>query len=112
MGHDEPISENTSVKLGLLIALGTALISLLCGGIWWIASWSASVQVKLDNISILLNQATSNDKTQANELAEMEKRINTIELVGSQPLKTLETELKELRKEFERHSATTMRLNQ
>lgn len=76
------ISENTSIRLGLVIAfLGLGLAGVL-GAVWWAASWSSSVNVKLDVI-----------------LAEQK--------VNSSQFQALQGQLYELRKDFELHKAAT-----
>lgn len=79
-GHDMTISENTSIRLGLLIAfLGLGLAGVI-GAVWWAGSWSSSVNVKLD---VILN----------------EQKVNSTQF------QALQTQLYELRKDFELHKA-------
>lgn len=76
------ITENTSIRLGLLIAfLGLGLAGVL-GTVWWAGSWSSSVNVKLDVI-----------------MAEQK--------VSSTQFQSLQSQLYELRKDFELHKAAT-----
>lgn len=76
------ITENTSIRLGLLIAfLGLGLAGIF-GAVWWAASWSSSVNVKLDVI-----------------MAEQK--------LSSTQFQSLQTQLYELRKDFELHKAAT-----
>lgn len=99
------IGDQASIKLGLLAAVVSLGIGMFCGAIWWTASWSSSIQVKLDNIVLSLSQASEKDKAQNIDILDLQKRISAIEIGGSPALRSMDTELKLIRKEFDAHVA-------
>lgn len=76
------INENTQVRLSFVLAVLSLFLAGILGIAWWSASWTSSVNVKLD--VLLQQQGASNTQVQ-----------------------NMQVQLFELRKDFELHKAAT-----
>lgn len=88
-------SENTGVRLSLVIAICTLILGLcgsMGGAIWWASGMSTKMNLILARIEIL---ATA-DNQAATYIVEIKSRVQKLEDVGSTPLRDIEKRVSDL----------------
>lgn len=97
------ISENTNVKVGLILAV----VGIFLGGLWASAWWGGVTQTKLEALQKSLDTIASKFPTFDAGLVTLGARVQVLESVGSPALRirldAIERELPEIRKTMERH---------
>jgi hypothetical protein len=88
------LSENTPIKVGLLITLA----GFLFGAVWW----AASMHSKVDQLVELGRAHAIADSTQNSAINAMENRIHTLEKFGSDPVVQRVSELERKMSDSER----------
>lgn len=97
------ISDRTPIRFGLLLSVVTICLGVLLGACWWSASWTSSVNVKLDNI-LIQNAAAAQLQAKINDdLAELKAWRKLIDANGSVQLQQTAKEVELLKKEIELH---------
>jgi hypothetical protein len=105
------ITEQTPIKLGLLLAVFSVSAASILGACWWAASWTSTVNVKLDNI--LLQQAgiTTANGAIIKDVEDLKAWRKLIDTVGSPTvypqLQEIKLQILEIRKEIEAHTKAT-----
>jgi hypothetical protein len=78
MSGKDPISENTPIRIGLIIAF----LGIFGGAVWW----ASSISTKLDAIILSQTALQTADTKQTAEIIALQDRVKSIELVGSPPV--------------------------
>lgn len=102
-----PLSENTSIRLGLLVAILGCFLTGSGASIWWASGTTADLR----NIKeIMLSQGIESRDLQK-DAGELRSRVQVIESQGSPAItprvKQLEQDLQKLREDFEIHKAAS-----
>lgn len=78
------ISENTQVRLGLLISILAVCLGALFSAIWFTASWTTRVQTRLDAILVEQKLFTAQFQVLQMQVNELSKELD-LHKVTSQP---------------------------
>lgn len=95
---DITLGENTNVRLGVVISIAVAVLTLagsLLAAVWW----ASAVQADLNSIKLLMSRLTTVDA--------LTLRVQTLEQYGTEKARELEKLHNQLRKDFDLHVATT-----
>ena len=99
-GGNGAIGTDTHVRLGLVVSIIVMTITLVASSataIWW----AATVSTKLDSILGLYNTLNTASLQINQEINQLSKRIDRIELVGSPNLQSISTQVDKFTKEME-----------